>query len=151
MKRTIFILFFALIGIASYSQSFNEFFTTYKDVFTQTQQQQSYDSGNNGCYNNSVTQYDVIAPNHFMQSIAPQNVQVVNGVYLYNGQFYSVKLKVGVSGTNKIQIVVCGYWNGQSWNNSIHYASSIGYSAPEQIKRACTHEVYISSLGKVYF
>lgn len=151
MKRTIFFSFFAWIGIASYSQSFNDFFTTYKDVSTQTQQRQSYGSGNNDSYNYSVTQYDVIDPNQFMQSIAPQNVQIVNGVYLYNGQFYSVKLKVGMSGTNKIQIVVCGYWNGQSWNNSTHYASSIGYSAPEQIKRACTHEVYISSLGKVYF
>lgn len=86
-----------------------------------------------------------------MQNVSPQNVQIVNGIYLYAGQFYSVRLKIGVSGTNKNQIMVCAYWDGQMWNNMTYYASPIGYDTPEQIKRACTHEVYISSLGKVYF
>ena len=43
MKRTIFISVFALIGTIAYSQSYDDFFTTYKDVSTQTKQkQQSY-------------------------------------------------------------------------------------------------------------
>lgn len=146
MKRTIFILVFALVGTVAYSQSYNDFFTTYKDVSTQTtQKQQSYGS------NNGVTQYNVLDPNKFMQNVSPQNVQIVNGIYLYVGQFYSVKLKIGVSGTNKNQIMVCAYWNGQMWNNMTYYASPIDYDTPEQIKHVCTHEVYISSLGKVYF
>lgn len=146
MKRTIFISVFALVGTAAYSQSYDDFFTTYKDVSTQTtQKQQSYSS------NNGVTQYNVLGPNKFMQNVSPQNVQIVNGIYLYAGQFYSVKLKIGASGTNKNQIMVCAYWDGQMWNNMTYYASPIGYDTPEQIKRACTHEVYISSLGKVYF
>lgn len=152
MKRTFFISAFALIGTVAYSQSYNDLFTTYKDVSSQTtQKQQSYGGNNGDNYNNDVTQYDVLDPNKFMQDVSPQNVQVVNGIYLYAGQFYSVKLKVGVSGVNKNQIVVCGYWDGQMWNNTTYYASQIGFDAPEQIKRACTHEVYISSLGKVYF
>lgn len=146
MKRTFFILAFALIGTVAYSQSYNDFFTTYKDV--STQKEQPYDSINGS---NGVIQYDVLDPNKFMQDVSPQNVQVANGIYLYAGKFYSVKLKVGISGVNKNQIVVCGYWDGQMWNNTTYYASQIGYDAPEQIKRACTHEVYISSLGKVYF
>lgn len=146
MKRTIFISVFALIGIIAYSQSYDDFFTIYKDASTQTtQKQQSYDS------NNGVTQYDVLDPNKFMQNVSPQNVQIVNGIYLYAGQFYSVKLKIGASGTNKNQIMVCAYWDGQMWNNMTYYASPIGYDAPEQIKRACTYWVYINTLGTVYF
>ena len=38
MKRTIFISVFALIGTIAYSQSYDDFFTTYKDVSTQTKQ-----------------------------------------------------------------------------------------------------------------
>ena len=131
MKRTIFISVFALIGTIAYSQSYDDFFTTYKDVSTQTKQkQQSYGGNNGGNYNNGVTQYDVIDPNKFMQNVSPQNVQVANGIYLYAGQFYSVKLKIGISGVNKNQIMVCGYWDGQMWNNASYYASPIGYDAP---------------------
>ena len=83
MKRTIFISVFALIGTIAYSQSYDDFFTTYKDVSTQTKQkQQSYGGNNGGNYNNGVTQYDVIDPNKFMQNVSPQNVQVANGIYL---------------------------------------------------------------------
>lgn len=152
MKRTIFISVFALIGTIAYSQSYDDFFTTYKDVSTQTKQkQQSYGGNNGGNYNNGVTQYDVIDPNKFMQNVSTQNVQVANGIYLYAGQFYSVKLKVGISGVNKNQVVVCAYWDGQMWNNATYYASPIGYDAPEQIKRACAYQVYIDILGTVYF
>ena len=136
MKRTIFISVFALIGTIAYSQSYDDFFTTYKDVSTQTKQkQQSYGGNNGGNYNN----------------VSPQNVQVANGIYLYAGQFYSVKLKVGISGVNKNQVVVCAYWDGQMWNNVTYYASPIGYDVPEQIKRACAYQVYIDTLGTVYF
>lgn len=146
MKHTIFISVFALIGTVAYSQSYDDFFTTYKNISTQTtQKQQSYGS------NNGVNQYDVLDPNKFTQNINPQNVQIVNGIYLYTGQFYSVKLKIGVSGTNHNQIMVYAYWNGQMWNNMTYYASSIGDDAPEQIKRACTYQVYINTLGIVYF
>ncbi|MBV8038950.1 hypothetical protein HF895_05480 [Bacteroides sp. AN502] len=152
MKRTIFISALTLIGTASYSQSYNDFFTTYKDISTQTiQKKQSYGSNNGGSYNNGITQYDVLDANTFIQDVSPQNIQIVNGIYLYAGQFYSVKLKIGVSGTNKNQIMVCAYWDGQIWNNITYYASPIGYDAPEQIRRACAYQVYIETLGTVYF
>lgn len=152
MKRTISFFVFAMIGIIAYGQSYSDFFATYKSVPRQSTQQQSYGGNQNGATrNNGVAQYDVIDANKFMQSIGPQNVQITNGVFVSNGQFYSVKLKVGTSGTNQNQIIICGYWDGQMWNNSKGYASPIGYGAPDQIKRACTHQVYISSLGTVYF
>ena len=154
MKRTMIISAFAFISTVAYCQSYGDFFTTYKDVSTQTtQKRQSYGSNynNSSSYNNGVTQYDVIDPNKFMQSISPQNVQVINGTYLYAGQFYTVKLKIGVSGTNRNQIMICAYWNGQRWNDMTYYASPIGYNAPEQIKRACAYQVYIGTLGTVYF
>lgn len=152
MKRTILISAFTLIGTAAYSQSFSDFFTTYKDASTQsTQRQQSGSSYNNTRSNNGVSQYNVMDVDKLLQQVSPQNIQTTDGVFLYGGQFYSVKLKVGVSGTNRNQIVVCGYWDGQMWNNSTFYASPIGYGAPDQIRRACTYEVYISSLGTVYF
>lgn len=152
MKRTIFISALTLIGTASYSQSYNDFFTTYKDISTLTiQKKQSYGSNNGGSYNNGITQYDVLDANTFIQDVSPQNIQIVNGIYLYAGQFYSVKLKIGVSGTNKNQIMVCAYWDGQIWNNITYYASPIGYDAPEQIRRACAYQVYIEALGTVYF
>lgn len=148
MKRTILISAFVMIGITAYSQSYNDLFTTYKDVSTQSKQKQQ----SNGGHNNGVTQYEVMDANKFYQKIAPQNIQIINGIYLYGGQFYSVKLKIGISGTYRNQVLVCGYWDGKMWNNSECYASSIGeYGIPDQIKRACTHQAYIQSLGTVYF
>ena len=146
MKRTIIISAFVFTGTAAFGQSFGDFFTTYKDVSSQTTQRQNSYGNNNG-----VVQYDVIDHTKFMQSISPQNVQIVNGVYLYAGQFYSIKLKIGVSGTNRNQIVVCAYWGGQKWNYMTYYASPVGYGAPEQIKRACAYQVYIDTIGTVYF
>ncbi len=153
MKRSISIFVLSMIGIMAYGQSYNDFFTTYESAPRRSTQQQSTGGYTNGKTrnNNGVAQYDVIDANKYMQSIGPQNVQVTNGVFVSNGQFYSVKLKVGISGTNQNQIIVCGYWDGQMWENYENYASAIGYDAPDQIKRACTHQVYISSLGTVYF
>lgn len=139
------ILFF--IGLSATAQNYNDLFTTYKSVPTQSQRNQQ----SNGGYN-YVPQYQTIDPDQFYQSIAPQNVQMVNGVFFYQGQFYSIKLKVGISGTDRNQIVVCGFWDGQSWHESTSYASKIGtYGVPEQIRMACTHQVYISSIGTIYF
>ncbi len=139
------ILFF--IGLSATAQNYNDLFTTYKSVPTQPQRNQQ----SNGDYN-YVPQYQTIDPNQFYQSIAPQNVQMVNGVFLYQGQFYSIKLRVGISGTEPNQIVVCGFWDGQRWHDSTSYASKIGtYGVPEQIRMACTHQVYISSIGTVFF
>ena len=139
------ILFF--IGLSASAQNYNDLFTTYKSVPTQPQRNQQSNSGYN-----YVPQYQTIDPNQFYQSIAPQNVQMVNGVFLYQGQFYSIKLKVGISGTDPNQIVVCGFWDGQRWHDSTSYASKIGtYGVPEQIRMACTHQVYISSIGTVFF
>lgn len=139
------ILFF--IGLSATAQNYNDLFTTYKSVPTQPQRNQQSNSGYN-----YVPQYQTIDPNQFYQSIAPQNVQMVNGVFLYQGQFYSIKLKVGISGTDPNQIVVCGFWDGQRWHDSSSYASKIGtYGVPEQIRMACTHQVYISSIGTVFF
>lgn len=151
--KTILTIVMLLIGGTAIAQNFNDMFTTYQNVQTKsaTKQKQSNQSYNNQQYNNGVTQYQVMDANQFYQSVAPQNVQTVNGVFVRNGQLYSVKLKVGVSGTNRNQMVVSGYWNGQSWNNSTFYASPIGYGAPDQIKRACTHQTYIATLGTVYF
>lgn len=151
--KTILSMVMLLIGSTAIAQNFNDLFTTYQDVQTQsnTKQKQSNRSNNNRQFNNGVSQYHVMDANQFYQSVAPQNVQTVNGVFVRNGQLYSVKLKVGVSGTNRNQMVVNGYWNGQSWNNSTSYASPIGYGAPDKIKRACTHQTYIATLGTVYF
>lgn len=113
-----------LVGTVAYSQNYNDLFTTYQNANTQQ--------------NSCVTQYQTIVPNQFYQSIAPQNVQMVNGVFLYQGQFYSIKLMVGILGTDPNQIVVCGFWIGQSWHKSTSYASKIGtYGVPEQIRMSC--------------
>ena len=138
-------------SLISEAQNYNDLFTTYKSVPTQPtkkkkQSTQDYQNNNQG-----VTQYEVMDANKFFQSVAPQNTQTVNGVFLKGGQFYSIKLKVGISGTNQNQTVVSGYWDGQMWNNTTAYASPIGYGAPEQIKRACTHQVYLPTLGTIYF
>lgn len=138
----------SIIGSA---QNYNDLFTTYKSVTTQPTKKQRQ---NNQYYQNSnsgVTQYEVMDANKFFQSVEPQNTQTVNGVFFKGGQFYSIKLKVGTSGTNQNQTVVNGYWDGQMWNNTTAYASPIGYGAPEQIKRACTHQVYLPAVGTIYF
>lgn len=146
-KSVLFIVFFVCFSTLTLAQSYNDLFTTYRDVSTQFQ-----NNGNNKRDNNGGTQYEVMDANKFYQKIAPQNIQIINGIYLYGGQFYSVKLKIGISGTNRNQVLVCGYWDGKMWNNSECYASSIGeYGVPDQIKRACTHQAYIQSLGTVYF
>lgn len=138
MRKYFIVSVLCFLGATAYGQNYNDLFTTYQNANTQQ--------------GNGVTQYQTIDPNQFYQSIAPQNVQIVNGVFPYQGKLYSVKLKVGVSGTDANQIVVCGYWDGQNWHNSTSYASKIGtYGVPEQIRMACTHQVYISSLGTVYF
>lgn len=138
----------SLIGNA---QNYNDLFTTYKSVPTQPtkkqrQTNQGYQNSNNG-----VAQYEVMDANKFFQSVAPQNTQTINGVFLKGGQFYSIKLKVGTSGTNQNQTVVSSYWDGQMWNNTTAYASPIGFGAPEQIKKACTHQVYLPAIGTIYF
>lgn len=164
MKRIITILSLTLGGFVCYAQNYSDLYTTYEIVSVPqyTVPSSNYQgSGNsyngynsyggyNG-YNIYIPQYEVLDANEFMQSIAPQNVQAITGVYVKNGQFYSVKLKVGISGTNQNQIVVCGYWDGQSWQNTSAYASTIGYNVPEQIKQACAYEVYLQSIGKIYF
>lgn len=138
MKHLQLLPLFLILGFSAYGQSYNDLFTTYKNT---TNQQ-----------NNGVTQYQAIDPNKFYQSIAPQNIQMVNGIFIYQGQFYSIKLRVGISGTDPNQTVVCGFWDGQRWHDYTSYASKIGtYGVPEQIKMACTHQVNISSIGTVYF
>lgn len=146
MKKLI-LAVFIFINIYGYSQNYNDFFTTYKSVPTYPQTNQS------GRKQSTIPipQYEVMDPDQFYNSISPQNVQTINGVFVNGGQFYSIKLKVGVSGTNANQVIVTGYWDGQMWNNSTGYASPIGYGAPEQIKRACIHQVYLAGLGTIYF
>lgn len=151
MKHSILLIMFMSTVLFASAQSYNDLFTTYKSVQTQPTKKQKQSNQYYLNPNNGVTQYEVMDANKFFQSVAPQNTQTVNGVFLKGGQFYSVKLKVGISGTNQNQTVVCGYWDGQMWNNITAYASPIGYGAPEQIKRACTHQTYIATLGTVYF
>lgn len=138
MRHIKVLAFYLLLGLSAFGQNYNDLFTTYKNT--------------NNQQNSGVTQYQTIDPNKFYQSISPQNVQMVNGVFPYQGKLYSIKLKVGVSGTDANQIIVCGFWDGQNWHNSTSYASKIGtYGVPEQIRMACTHQVYISSIGTIYF
>lgn len=126
-----------IVGIAK-GQNYNDLFSTYKDVNPQQ--------------NNGVTQYQTLDPNQFYQSITPQNVQIVNGVFIYQGSLYSIKLRVGVSGLNQNEVVVCGYWDGQNWREYNTYASKIGtYGVPDEIRMGCTHQANISSIGIVYF
>lgn len=147
MKNLIILAIMLSLGTVTYSQNYNDLFTTYKNVQTQPQRNQQSNSG----YNYGP-QYQTIDPNKFYQSIVPQNVQMVNGVFLYQGQFYSIKLRVGISGTDPNQIVVCGFWDGKRWHDYTSYASKIGtYGVPEQIRMACTHQVNISSIGTVFF
>lgn len=150
MKNIIILAIMLSLEAVTYGQNYNDLFSTYESVPTQPQRNQQ----SNGSYDyyNYMPQYQTIDPYEFYQSIAPQNVQMVNGVFVYQRQFYSIKLKVGISGTDPNQIVVCGFWDGQSWHDSTSYASKIGtYGVPEQIRMACTHQVYISSIGTVFF
>lgn len=151
MKHFILLIMFVSASLIGSAQNYNDLFTTYKSVQTQQakkKEQSTQDYQNN---NQGVTQYEVMDANKFFQSVAPQNTQTVNSVFLKGGQFYSIKLKVGMSGTNQNQTIVSGYWDGQMWNNTTAYASPIGYGAPEQIKRACTHQVYLPAIGTIYF
>lgn len=129
MRHFILLIIFVSASIIGSAQNNNDLFTTYKSVQTQptkkkAQSTQGYQNNNQG-----VTQYEVMDVNKFFQSVAPQNTQTVNGVFLKGGQFYSIKLK----------------------NNTTAYASPIGYGAPEQLKRACTHQVYLPAVGTIYF
>ena len=147
MYRLLILPILLFTGLPATAQSYNDLFTTYKSVPTQPQRNKQSSGGYN-----YVPQYQTIDPNQFYQSIAPQNVQMVNGVFLYQGQFYSIKLRVGVSGIDPNQIVVCGFWDGQNWHNITTHASKIGtYGVPEQIRMACTHQAYIQSIGTIYF
>lgn len=147
MKNLIILAIMLSLGTVTYSQNYNDLFTTYKNVQTQPQRNQQSNSGYN-----YVPQYQTIDPNQFYQSIVPQNVQMVNGVFLYQGQFYSIKLRVGISGTGPNQMVVCGFWDGKRWHDYTSYASKIAtFGVPEQIRMACTHQVNISSIGTVFF
>lgn len=151
MKRYLLSILFVSAYLIGNAQNYNDLFTTYKSVQTQPTKKKKQSSQGNQNYNQGVTQYEVTDANKFFQSVAPQNTQTVNGVFLKGGQFYSIKLKVGISGTNQNQTVVSGYWDGQMWNNTTAYASPIGYGAPEHIKRACTHQVYLPAIGTIYF
>lgn len=151
MRHFILIIMLASASLIGTAQNYNDLFTTYKSVSTQPTKKQKQNNQYYQNYNNGVAQYEVMDANKFFQSVAPQNTQTINGVFLKEGQFYSIKLKIGISGTNQNQIVVSGYWDGQMWNNTTAYASPIGYGVPEQIKRACTHQVYLPAVGTIYF
>ena len=151
MKHSILLIMFVSTVLFASAQNYNDLFTTYKGVQTQPTKKQKQNNQYYQNSNNGVTQYEVMDATKFFQSVAPQNTQTVNGFFLKGGQFYSIKLKVGTSGTNQNQTVVSGYWDGQMWNNTTAYASPIGYGAPEQIKKACTHQVYFPALGTIYF
>ncbi len=151
MVRLVVTSILATVSFVGLTQNYNDLFTTFKSVQTQpTRKQKQTSQGYNG-YESSTPQYEVMDADKFFQSVGPQNTQTVNGVFVRNGELYSVKLKIGISGTNQNQTLVCGYWDGQMWNNTSAYASPIGYGAPEQIKQACTHQAYIASLGTIYF
>lgn len=151
MRHFILLIMLVCASLIGSAQNYNDLFTTYKSVPTQPTKKQKQNTQYYQNSNNGVAQYEVMDANKFFQSIAPQNNQTINGVFLKGGQFYSVKLKVGISGTNQNQTIVSGYWDGQMWNNTTAYASPIGYGAPEQIKRACTHQVYLPAIGTIYF
>ena len=106
MKHFILLIMFVSASLIGSAQNYNDLFTTYKSVQTQQakkKEQSTQDYQNN---NQGVTQYEVMDANKFFQSVAPQNTQTVNSVFLKGGQFYSIKLKVGMSGTNQNQTIV---------------------------------------------
>lgn len=128
------------VSISSYSQSYNDLFTEYKSV-------QATPRGTV-----QVPKYNVMDPSKYApkrQVQSNQQLASVTGVYIRNGQLYSIKMKVAVSDLNGI--VVKAYYNNQRWWNCDAYSTSIGYGVPEQIKDACEYEVYLSGVGKVYF
>lgn len=131
----------AISGV-SYGQSFKDYFSTFESA----EYPRSYD---NSSY--QVPEYNQIDVDELFNRITPQNVQIVTGVFINNGEIYSIKLKIGtIPALDRLE--VCGYWDGDRWNNCSASVSSIGsYGVPERIRMACTHETYISSIGTVYF
>lgn len=128
------------MSVSTYSQSYNDLFTEYKSVTPQ--QRPSV----------SVPKYEVMDPSKYAPGRQTQRTSqmfVVNGVYVRDGRFYSVKMKAIVSELNGV--VVKAYYKGQRWWIYETYASSVGYGAPVQIRDACEYEVSIPGLGKVYF
>lgn len=143
MKSLMLVLALCSLNIA-FAQNYNDLFTTYKSVPSTPSKSQSKKSYN-------VPHYEVLDIDELNRRMGPQNVQTVTGYTLSGGQLYSIKLKVGVSGTNRNQMLVIEYWDGYMWNDANGYASPIGYGAPEQIRMVCEYEAYITGVGKVYF
>lgn len=140
MKKYIVMFLLTFMSISSYSQSYNDLFTVYKSV-------QATPRGSV-----QVPQYQVMDPSKFApqkQVQSNQQLTSVTGVYIRNGQYYSIKMKVAVSDFG--DIVVKAYYNNHRWWNCDRLSHSIGYGVPEQIRDACEYEVYLSGVGTVYF
>lgn len=140
MKKFILTVVLGLISIFSYSQSYGDLFTTYKDASQVTYKQIG------PIY--SVPKTSTIDVDEYIRRITPQNVQVTTGIYLKGNSIQPVKIQVG---TIRRKIVVTSYWDGSQWSKSRSYASDIPTSAPKELRQACMYKVYIPSLGYIYF
>lgn len=136
MNKIILSTILGLSSIVSYGQSYSDFFTTYKDPTIQSQES-SY-----------VPKLEVLDPNEFIRKVTPQNIQVATGIYLKGNSIQLIKIQVGVL---RKRIIVTSYWDGNQWNSVNSFASNLPDSAPKELRQVCMYQVYISSLGHVYF
>ena len=98
-----------------------------------------------------VPKMEVMDPSNIQKRInqAEEQLQIITGVYVKNGQFRSIKMKAMI--TEYEQVVIKAYYNNQQWWRCSSSASSCGYNVPERLKDMCEYEVYLSGIGKVYF
>lgn len=140
MKKFLALFFVTAFSASSFAQSYSDLFTTYKPTPTVP---------NGSVY---VPKMEIMNPSKYTQkrrSQAEEQLQIITGVYVKNGQFRSIKMKAMVSDFG--QVVIKAYYNNQQWWNCSSSASSCGYNVPERLKDMCEYEVYLSGIGKVYF
>mgnify|MGYP000065196843 CR=1 FL=1 len=140
MKKFLALFFVTTFSASSFAQSYSDLFTTYKPAPTVP---------NGSVY---VPKMEVMDPSKYTQkrrSQAEEQLQIITGVYVKNGQFRSIKMKAMVSDLG--QVVIKAYYNNQQWWNCGSYASSNPFNVPERLKDMCEYEVYLTGIGKVYF
>jgi len=154
MKHLLILLFLAVNLTAS--AQYSEFFTTYTSpsVPSQSVSSQKYTIPFPNTVKrtdpilNAPAQMHVIDVERWHQAQQPQNIQITTGIYLKNNAISGIKIKVGII---QNQLVVCGYWDGMSWNDARGYTSTIPQSAPEELRQVCTHQAYLYQIGTIYF
>lgn len=128
-----------MLSVSSFAQSYSDLFTTYKPAPTVP---------NGSVY---VPKMEVMDPSNIQKRInqTEEQLQIITGVYVKDGQFRSIKMKAMISDYG--QVVIKAYYNNQQWWHCSSSASFCGYNVPERLKDMCEYEVYLSGIGKVYF